>query len=164
MFRRVVRLGSFPACWREAGVTPILKGPPSSSVTNYRRISITITITSQSPHKWRSTFKSVVNGLSLPLPQLVDGFGGLVCESVGKADLLSDHFEGTQSRESVDLLPTCHPSTRITIFAFRSCEVRYSIGIIIELLIIDPTKSGSRFSTVWSSCTALENTLLYFSL
>ena len=40
VFRRLVRLGSFPACWRQANVTPILKGPPSS-VANYRPISIT---------------------------------------------------------------------------------------------------------------------------
>ena len=31
MFRRLVRLGSFPACWRQANVTPI-PNPPSSSV------------------------------------------------------------------------------------------------------------------------------------
>ena len=41
MFRRLVRLGSFPACWRQANVTPIPKGPPSSSVANYRPICIT---------------------------------------------------------------------------------------------------------------------------
>ena len=41
VFRRLVCLGSFPACWRQAKVTPILKGPPSSSVANYRKISIT---------------------------------------------------------------------------------------------------------------------------
>ena len=41
MLRRLVRLGSFPACWRQANVTPIPKGPPSSSVANYRPISIT---------------------------------------------------------------------------------------------------------------------------
>ena len=35
MFRRLVRLGSFPACRRQANVTPIPKDPPSSSVTNY---------------------------------------------------------------------------------------------------------------------------------
>ena len=35
VFRRLVRLGSFPACWRQANVTPIRKGPPSSSVANY---------------------------------------------------------------------------------------------------------------------------------
>ena len=35
VFRRLVRLGSFPACWSQANVTPILKGPPSSSVANY---------------------------------------------------------------------------------------------------------------------------------
>ena len=38
VFRRLVRLGSFSACWRQANVTPIPKGPPSSSVANYRPI------------------------------------------------------------------------------------------------------------------------------
>ena len=41
MFWRLDRLGSFPACWRQANVTPIPKGPLSSSVANYRPISIT---------------------------------------------------------------------------------------------------------------------------
>ena len=41
MFRRLVLLGSFPACWRQANVTPITKGPPSSSVDNYLPIFIT---------------------------------------------------------------------------------------------------------------------------
>ena len=41
VFRRLVRLGSFPACWRQSNVTPIPKGPPSSSVVNYRPIYIT---------------------------------------------------------------------------------------------------------------------------
>ena len=55
---------------------------------------------------------------------IVDGGGGLVCDSVGKANLLSDHFDSKQSRESVDLPLTCHPSPRFTKFAFRSSEVR----------------------------------------
>ena len=29
---------------------------------------------------------------------------------LGKADLLSDHFDSKQSREAVDLQLTCHPS------------------------------------------------------
>ena len=41
VFRRLLRLGSFPACWRQANVTPIPKDPSSSSVANYRPISIT---------------------------------------------------------------------------------------------------------------------------
>ena len=41
VFRRLVRLGSFSACWRQANVTPIPKGPPFPSVANYRPISIT---------------------------------------------------------------------------------------------------------------------------
>ena len=41
VFRRLLRLGSFHACWRKANVTPIPKSPSSSSVANYRPISIT---------------------------------------------------------------------------------------------------------------------------
>ena len=41
MFRRLVRLGSFPAGWRQAHFSPIPKGPPSSSVANFRPIFIT---------------------------------------------------------------------------------------------------------------------------
>ena len=48
-----------------------------------------------------------------------------MCESVGKANLLSDHFfDSKQSREAVDLPLTCHPSPSLTTFAFRSREVR----------------------------------------
>ena len=41
VYQRLVRLGSFPACWRQANVTPIQKGPRSLFVANYRPISIT---------------------------------------------------------------------------------------------------------------------------
>ena len=37
--------------------------------------------------------KYAVFGLSSSLPPLVDGGGGPMCESVGKSDLLSDHFD-----------------------------------------------------------------------
>ena len=82
-----------------------------------------VLMNAQSPHKWWSTLKSAVFGLSSSLPPLVGGGGGLVCESDSKADLLSDHFDGKQSRESVDLPLTCHPSPCLTSFAFRSSEV-----------------------------------------
>ena len=57
------------------------------------------------------------------MPPLVSEGGGLVCELVGKADLLSDLFDSKQSSESVDLPLTCHPSHSLTTFAFRSTEV-----------------------------------------
>ena len=41
VFRRLLRLGNFQPCWRQANLTPILKGPPSSSVSHYLPISIT---------------------------------------------------------------------------------------------------------------------------
>ena len=78
----------------------------------------------QSPHKWWSTLKSAVFGTSSSLPPLVNKGGGLVCGSVGKADLLSNHFDSKQSREAVDLPLTCHPSLSLTTFAFRLRDVR----------------------------------------
>ena len=99
-----------------------------------------VLMNAQFPHKWWSTLKSAVFGLSLSLPPLVGGGGGLVCESVGKADLLSDHFDGKQSRESVDLPLTCHPSPSLNSFAFRSNEVRHL------LLDLDPYDLLGMFS------------------
>ena len=63
-----------------------------------------------SPLKWWSSLKSVVFGTSSSLPLLVSEGGKLARQSVGKADMLSDHFDSKQSREAVDLLLTCHPS------------------------------------------------------
>ena len=83
-----------------------------------------VLMNAHSPHKWWSTLKSAVFGLSSSLPPLVGGGGGVVCESVSKADLLSDHFDGKQSRESVDPPLTCHPYPRRTFFAMGSNEVR----------------------------------------
>ena len=78
----------------------------------------------QSPHKWWSTLKSAVFGSSSSLLPLVSEGGQLMCEWVGRADLLSDHFDSKQSREAVDLPLTCHQSPSLITFAFRSREVR----------------------------------------
>ena len=60
------------------------------------------------------------------MPPLVVGGGGLVCDSVGKAHDLSDHFDGKQSRESVLWPLSSHPSPSLITFAFRSREVSVS--------------------------------------
>ena len=69
-------------------------------------------------HKWWSTLEFAVLGWSLSLPLLVSEGGGLVCESVGKADLLSDHFDNSPER----LLICC--------------------SLIICLLVLPPLHSG----------------------
>ena len=85
-----------------------------------------VLMNAQCPHKWWSTLKSAVFGSSSDssLPPLIGAGGGLVCESVGKTDMLSTHFDGKQSRDPVDLPSTCHPSPSLTTFAFRSREVK----------------------------------------
>ena len=52
-----------------------------------------------------------------------------MCESVGKADLLWDHFDSKQSREVVDLPLTCHPSPRLTTFGQVECGEAYLIRL-----------------------------------
>ena len=85
-----------------------------------------VLMNAQYPHKWWSTLKSAVFGSSSDssLPPLIGAGGALVCESVGKADMLPGHFDGKQSRDQVNLPFTCHPSPCLTTFAFRSREVK----------------------------------------
>ena len=64
-------------------------------------------------------------GSSSSLPPLISDGAGPVCESVGQAELLPDHFDSKQSKEAVDQLLTCHASTSLTTFALRSSEVRH---------------------------------------
>ena len=64
------------------------------------------------------------SGSDSSLPPLIGEGGGLVCESIGKANMLSAHFDGKQSRDPVDLPPTCHPSLSLTTVAFRSRQVK----------------------------------------
>ena len=47
-----------------------------------------------------------------------------VSREIFKANDLSDHFEGKQFLESVDLALTCHHSPILTTFVFKSSEVR----------------------------------------
>ena len=79
----------------------------------------------QSPQKWWSPLKSAVFGsIHRCLRSLERVVDCMVWESVGKAELLSDHFDSKQSREAVDLPLICHPSPSFTTFDFRSSEVR----------------------------------------
>ena len=75
---------------------------------------------SQSPHKWRSA----VSCSNSSLPPLVDGGYGLVCESVCKAYLLSDHLDSKEFKKSVDLPLTCHQPRRLITSDMRSRVVR----------------------------------------
>ena len=85
-----------------------------------------IRMNAQYPDKWWSTLKSAVFGSSSDssLPPLIGAGGGLVCESVGKADMLSAHFDRKQSMDPLDLPSTCHSSQSLTTFAFRLPELK----------------------------------------
>ena len=57
---------------------------------------------------------------------LVGAGGGLECKSVGKADLLSDHFNSNQFRKSVDLLSLA--IRLLVLSSFPSGRVRFGIS------------------------------------
>ena len=102
----------------------------------------------QCPHKWWSTLKSAVfgSGSDSSLPPLIGAGGGLVCESVGKADMLSVHFDGRQSSDPVYLPSTCHSSPSLTTFAFRSREVKRLLLDLDSYGGTDPLGVSSFFS------------------
>ena len=88
----------------------------------------------QSYHKWWSTLKSAVFGSSSSLPLLISEGGGLVCESVGKADLLSDHFDSKLSREAVDLpLTHCGRNTHFRRIYFAVPNFNFKYIYIYEI-------------------------------
>ena len=54
----------------------------SEAKHQYSDRNLNVLVDVLSLHKWWSTLKSAVFGLSSSLPRLVGGGGGLVCESV----------------------------------------------------------------------------------
>ena len=111
------------------GLKPTLMKPNETYSEAKRQFSNrnrTVLMNGKSPHKWRYTLKSVLFGTSSPLSPLVSEGGGLVCQSVGKADLL-DHFDSKQSREAV---------------IYRS--------LAVHLLVLPPLPSGLvRLRPLW---------------
>ena len=79
------------------------------------------------------------------MPLLVSGGYGLVCELVGKADLLSDHIDCKQSRASVDLPLTYHPASSLTTFSFSWSEVRH---LLLDLDLYGDTDPLGMFPLV----------------
>ena len=73
---------------------------------------------------------------------LLGKFCRLSSEYVGKADLLSCHFDSKQSRKAVDQLLTCQSSPCLTTFVFRLREVR------CFLLCLDPYSGTDPFGVL----------------
>ena len=76
-----------------------------------------------SSHKWWAIMKESLFGADSSIPPLIAPGGGLVSQPKRKAELLSSHFDSKQSRDTLELPPTCHICPRLSTFAFRSGEV-----------------------------------------
>ena len=64
---------------------------------------------------------------------------------------LIDHFDSKHSREDVDLPLTCHPSPSLTIFAFRSSEVRRILLNLDPYGVADPLAVLKRTADVMAT-------------
>ena len=72
-----------------------------------------VLMNAQCPHQWWSTLKSAVFGLVSSSSYWGGWWSGLVCKSVGKADI-SAHFDGKQSRDPGDLHPLAVRCLQVT--------------------------------------------------
>ena len=115
LFRRAQRDAN--ACYEDARV-------------RYSEQCLNKLTSASSAHSWWSTLKESVLGVNASIPPLQSLGGALVSDPAGKAELLSTHFDGKQSRESVALPLTCHPHSRLCNFAFRSREIKQ---LLLEL-------------------------------
>ena len=75
-------------------------------------------------HSWWNTLKESVFGVASSIPPLHQQGGGLASHPRDKAELLSQYFDGKQSRDIVVLPDTCHTSPKFSSFAARAAEVR----------------------------------------
>ena len=64
----------------------------------------------QCSHKWWFTLKVAVFGFASSHSLLTGEGDGLVCELVGKVNLMADPFDSKKSRNPVDLPSSCHPT------------------------------------------------------
>ena len=70
-----------------------------------------------------------------------------MCESVGMADLLSDHFDSKHSRELIYMPLTGHPSINLFTFAFRSSKDRqHPWSLLLDLNLYGGTDPLGMFS------------------
>ena len=100
---------------------------------------------SHSAHKWWSVLKESVFGADSSIPPLVGPGGGLIVDARDKSEMLSRHFDGKQSRTTVDLPATCHPQPGFRGFAFRSAEVQQLLSDLDAYGGVDPTGSFPLF-------------------
>lgn len=89
--------------------------------------------------KWWSVLGESLFGVDSSIPPLLGAGGGLVVDPLEKAELLSRHFDGKQSRVSLDLPATCHPAPEFRSFAFRSSEVFKLLSDLDSAGGVDPT-------------------------
>ena len=83
------------------------------------KVKTTLAEASQ-PHKWWSTLKSATLGTKPSIPPLNTSTGILESDPKKKAKLLKESFNAKQSRNVLNLPPTCHPKPAFCKFAFRS--------------------------------------------
>ena len=77
-------------------------------------------------------------GIETSIPPLIKPDGSITYKPLDKACLLADSFHSKQSREAIELPPTCHPLPAFNSFAFKSSEIRYLLSNLDEHGGTDP--------------------------
>ena len=105
------RCGLMRSIYAEAGM---FWWTPKPEVVVYSYAESPDSVLSRGKCEWDrdTSFKSAVFSSSSSLSPLAGVGGGLVCEVIGKADLLSDYFHSTQYRESVHRYAILSPSSQ----------------------------------------------------
>ena len=92
----------------------------------------------QNPHSWWKVLKETLFGKSSDTPPILSN-GEMISHPQQKAELLSQYFDGKQSRDVINLPPTCHPSPKLTSLAFKAKEVIHILSKLDARGGIDPT-------------------------
>ena len=145
VFRRLVHLGSFSACWWHENVTTIPKGPPPSSVANYRLVSIT-SVLSKMFQRLRVCSSWMIYGTQWGASNhpvcLSERSGYLWCTFVS-VHTLQDSLESGHKARIVQIDIT-EPWANHQSVLYRLCSVsigsRFCVTILIQFLYTENNK------------------------
>ena len=90
------------------------------------------------PHAWWAALKASLFGIEPSIPPLIKQDGSITYQPLDKACILADSFNSKQSREDIELPPSCHPLPAFNSFAFKSSEIRYLLSNLDEYGGTDP--------------------------
>ena len=90
------------------------------------------------PHSWWSALKQSLFGVDSSIPPISRSDGSICHDSVEKANILAQVFDGKQSTDEVNLPSSCFPKVLLRSCAFRSTELRTYLDDLDSYGGVDP--------------------------